>query len=862
MGAVYRARDTRLNRDVAIKILPDIFASDPERVARFTREAQTLASLNHPHIAQIHGLEESADIRALVMELVEGDDLSARIARGPMPLDETLAVARQIADALDAAHEAGIVHRDLKPANVRITPDGAVKVLDFGLAKPLETAIQPSGTNVITSPAMTMHGAILGTAAYMAPEQAKGRPVDRRADLWALGCVIYEMLTGRRAFTGDDITDTITSVLRDDPDWTALPSNTPASVRRLLRRCLAKDRSRRLQSAADARLEVDDVAATTDEAPVIAPGRRPWWHLGAAAGAGALATAAALTFVAASFTSRPAPQPARMALSLNVPYPLGVQNEVSISPDGRHLVTGGVGASGIWLHALDGSPSRHLADAAPGNVCWSPDGRQLLYPRMDWKFMRLDLGAQASVLFADAIPNGSAWGCAWSAQGVILNAGGSTIYRTTEVGGKWEPLPLNDEAGQAMVRLGPAFLPDQRRFLYFVLRESGGGSIRVGSLDSPETTLLLEDAVSNASYRDGHLLYQRGSDLVAQPLDLSTLRLSGQVRPVAPRVDPGVPVYPTRLSASNTGVIVHAAPKLGVEGILTWFDRTGRNLGTVPQANGAEYLNPSLSPDGKMLAANRIDPTTGNWDVWLVDLVSGRARPATTQPGIDSDPVWSPDGRQIAYVSSRREGKGIYSVDLSSGAEKQLHACRERCWRMMPSSWTPDGRFVLVSGGGGTIETVPAREGAGPLPPSFSGRVPVVSPDGGWVAYVDAEGGSNHVFVQRFPGSGPRIQVTHAPGGHPRWRADGRELFFNVAAREDSLVGNVMSVEVAPHGDTLRVSAPRPVFDNVAIYPLIDSRRHADFSPDGQRMLARQRRSGEEPPVRLIINWAEPLRQP
>ena len=755
------------------------------------------------------------------------------------------------------------MHRDLKPANVRITPDGAVKVLDFGLAKPLEMATQPSGADVITSPAMTLQGAILGTAAYMAPEQAKGRAVDRRADVWALGCVIYEMLTGRRAFSGADITDTITSVLRDEPDWAALPSNTPASVRRLLRRCLAKDRSRRLQSAADARLELDDVATTTEEVPAIARVRRPWWHLGAAAGAGALATGAALIFLAPSFTSRPPMRPARMALSLNVPFPLGVQNEVSISPDGRHLVTGGVGASGIWLHALDGSSSRHLADAAPGNVCWSPDGRHLLYPRLDFKFMRFDLAAQASVLFADAIPNGSAWGCAWNTDGVIINAAGSTIYRTTDSGGKWDALTLNDDAGPAMVRLGPAFFPDQRRFLYFVLRESGGGgSIRVGSLDSPDTTLLLENAMSVASYRDGHLLFQLGSDLVAQPLDLSTMRLSGQARPVAPRVDPGAVVYPTRISASNTGVVVHATPKLGVDGILTWFDRTGRNLGTISEADGAEYINPSLSPDGNTLAANRIDPTTGNWDVWLVDLVSGRARRATTQPGIDSDAVWSPDGKQLAYVSSRREGKGIYSLDLASGAERQLHTCRERCWWTMPTSWTPDGRFVLINTDVGNMEAVAAREGAGPPPPPIKGRRGVVSPDGGWVAYVDSDSRSNHVFVQPFPGPGPRIQVTRTPGTHPRWRADGRELFFSVAVQEDVLESGVMSVDVAPLGDTLRVSDPRRIFGDAVTDAMIDSRRHADYTPDGQRLLTRQRHGASEPPVRLIINWAEPLRQP
>jgi WD40 repeat protein len=677
-----------------------------------------------------------------------------------------------------------------------------------------------------------------------------------------LGCVIYEMLTGRRAFSGADITDTITSVLRDEPDWAALPSDTPTSVRRLLRRCLAKDRARRLQSAADARLELDDVTTTTEEATPNARVGRPWWHLGAAAGTGAVATGVALAFLAASFTGEPPAQAVRMALSLNVPFPIGVQNEVSISPDGRHLVTGGVGASGIWLHALDGTPSRHLADAAPGNICWSPDGRQLLYPRYDAKFMRFDLAAQASVLFTDAVPNGSTWGCAWSTDGVILNAGGSTIYRTTESGGKWEALSLNDDAGPAMVRLGPAFLPDQRRFLYFVLGESGGGSIRVGSLDSPETTTLLENAVSVASYRDGNLLFQLGSDLVAQPLDLSTMSLSGQAQPVAPRVDPGVVVYPSRFSASNTGVVVHATPKLGVDGILTWFDRTGRNLGTISSPSGAEYINPSLSPDGQMLAANRIDPTTGNWDVWLVDLASGSAKRATTQPGIDSDAVWSPDGKQLAYVSSRREGKGVYSIDIASGVEQQLHACRERCWWMMPTSWTPDGRFVLINTEIGRMEAVTVRKGAGPTPPPFRGRLAVVSPDGRWVAYVDSDSGSNHVFVQAFPGPGPRMQVTRAPGTHPRWRADGRELFFSAEIQKDALVSAVMSVDVAPLGDTLRVSAPRRVFGDAVTHPMTDSRRHADYSPDGQRMLARQRHGALEPPVRLIINWAEPLRQP
>jgi Tol biopolymer transport system component len=852
MGEVYRARDTKLDRDVAIKVLPDLFAADPERLKRFEREAKTLASLNHPNIAQVHGVIEQPP--ALVMELVDGEDFAARLARGPLPLDEAIPIARQVAEALEAAHERGIVHRDLKPANIKVRDDGTVKVLDFGLAKlhgPAEAGRHDSGTAVMnsptfTSPAMTQMGMILGTAAYMAPEQAKGRAVDRRADVWAFGCLLYEMLTGRRAFRGDDVTDTLAAVIRGEPDWSALPADTPASLRRLLRRSLEKDPKQRLSSMSDARLDLEEREESGAALPpaIQVDTRRRAVPLVAAALAGAALTTG--VFLAIGPWSQSAAD--RSPVRLSVLPPPGVSfafdsAEVALSPDGRTLafttgVTGAaqayLGATRIWVRPLDSVEARALPGTEGGWLpFWSPDGRELAFFSED-KLKKVSIAGGNPQILADA-KDGR--GGAWSPEGIILFAPSNNgpLFRVSANGGEARAATALDSAAGETGHRFPIFLPDGRHFLFVALPPKNSNfrfQIYAASLDFAERSPLLEAESRPAYAEPGYLLSSRKNILVAQPFDAERRVLSGEAQALPDALSsvgglwsgaPGVTV-----AASGTLAFL-GGPRANTK--LVWFDRSGKE-GSAIQVPSGQYNRISISPDGRRAAVVRATSTVDQ-DVWLVELERSGASRFTYGGSISSDPTWSPDGRRLAYSSDRGGPRNIYVRDSSGASPEQLLFESPGLFKE-PTSWSADGRWLVMqqldAKTNGDIWLVPLdgeRTAKPYLQSPFNEVSGSISPDGRWIAYASDESGRYEIYVQSFPTPGSKHQVTSGGSGTwVRWRKDGKELAMMDGEDRGLLVADVRAAGEFDAGP------PRLVLT------LPKNRLGMDLTSDFQRVLA------------------------
>jgi Tol biopolymer transport system component len=852
MGEVWRAVDTNLGRQVALKILPDSFAHDPDRLMRFEREARTLASLNHPNIAHIHGLEESPGARALVMELVDGEDLSALIASGAgsresgvglgLPLDEALAIARQIAEALEAAHEVGIIHRDLKPANIKVRADGTVKVLDFGLAKALDQAPGPrtqapgplASSPTITSPAMTMRGVVLGTAAYMAPEQAKGKPVDKRADIWAFGCVLYEMLTGRRAFGGEDITDTMTAVLRDAPDWSAVPAGTPAHVVRVVRRCLDKDVRQRLRDIGDARLELSGTGE--ESGPVrVEPGPAPRARLTSLVATGAVALVLGAV-AAAAFLPRSSEQaPSSPSLRLVIDAPPGVDRLLTpqVSPDGRYVAFSGIRAGEpaprLWLRALDAAAAEPIAAAQPNGVAvWSPDSRSLLYPE-GGALVRLDVASGAKQPIARlrnvVLARITRYGATWGASGEILFSLGSGLYRVPANGGEPAAFRVEGTSTGDEQRL-PMFLPDGRRFLFLSNAPgSVSGSIYVATLDGGTATRLFE-ADSQAVFSAGHLLFVRDGILTAQPFDPVAARLEGDAFTIAS----DVPINTTadfissglgQFSASEDGLVVHMAQPTRLEP-LKWVDRRGADAGT--SGPPATYFSPRLSPDARQIAVVQLDPRTRIGDIWVLDVEGTGATRLTFDPGPDLLPVWTPDGTSVLWGAQRGSEYQIYRKRADgSGAEELI---RESPNSIVPDDVSPDGRVLVFR------ETDPETsndlwllplDGSGDARPLA--RTPAdepraqFSPDGRLIAYLAGD-----VIAQPFPALDGKWQLG-SRGMLPRWRRDGRELFYQ----------SELTIVARPVLSTVPLRMGEPV--TLFTAPRAPRGSLFQVSPDGQRFL-------------------------
>jgi serine/threonine protein kinase len=858
MGQVYRATDTRLRRTVALKLLMPDLSLDPEFGSRFEREGRLLASLNHPNIAAIHGLEEADGVVALVLEFVEGPTLAERLARGSVPIPEALAVARQIASALEAAHERGIVHRDLKPANIKMASTGAVKVLDFGIARVSPDVVGEAATTTATRP-----GSILGTPAYMSPEQARGLPLDKRTDIWAFGCVLFEMLSGRGAFAAETASDSLAKVIEREPDWHMLPSGVPESIRRLVKRCLRKDPADRLHDIADARIEIGEAVMTPardDEAPVGPSARLR--VIRTMLGVGALVVLATAAWWWLIFRPRPAPPPSR-AVEFGVTFPNNFipANGIAVSPDGRQIAAGIFANSPqIWVHDLDSSQTRPLPGTEGGlSPFWSPDSSTI-------GFFLGALGSEIVTIAATggplrrvaAIGPGGA-GASWNRAGVILFAAQEKLFQVSATGGTPVEVPL---AGVAGIPKGPTFLPDGRHFIFCADRR-GGGSIELASLDADRVTALGESECPGGFAPPDRVLFVRGSELVAQKLDLTRFALEGDAAVVASGVTRGAVGDLVQLtpSASDNNVLAFPASRGGSVGQLTWFNRDGQITGTIdPPSPDVEYLNPAISPDGTEVAANRMDAQTGAWHVWLIDVARGNAASRlTTDPGSDFDPVWSPNGREVVYASEREGRLAFYRQSVGGGPAQQVLDVTKATFAV-PSDWSRDGRYILyhqlLGAPPWSVWSLPVSGDRVPIQLVDNQFAPYgarLSPDGHWLAYASIQTGRFEVFVQGFPTGSPRKKVSNGGGVHPRWTRDGKELVYWAAP------AGILSNELSMIGQEIHVGPTRTLVDH-PVLSLIDTRTHYDITRDGQRILVRQPAGPPSPGIRVIVNWTAKLK--
>ena len=900
MGEVYRARDTRLGRDVAIKILPDAFALDPERVARFKREAHVLASLNHPHIAQIYGIEESGPVRAIVMELVGGRTLAELIAgetrTNQVPgksqglgLADTLPIARQIAEALVAAHDLGIIHRDLKPANIKITDDGTVKVLDFGLAKPTGDDASRSGANVadsptLTSPAATALGLILGTAAYMAPEQAKGQRVDKRADVWAFGCVLYEMLSGRRAFGGDDVSDTLASLLKSDPDWRALPADLPGPIRLLIERSLVKDRRRRVGDISTALFVLNEAAvlATPPSSGPAAPRRAIAW--GVAAAAVCLVAGATLATIGWQTFGRPAP-PAVQRVSLALPADRAVDffwfpnQSLAISPDGTEVA---------YVSANPGAPPerstqlrvRSLASLTirdlPGTFLahqpfFSPDGQSVAFFTRNGELKKIALSGGNPVTLVEKIA-GSLWTWGvWVASGTIVFGGPGTagLKQVPADGGSPTTVTSVDVAQGEFAHLPTSYAPDAGAVVFTTaFSQLTSRRLEAVILQSGERRVITENARGGRYLSTGHLAFTRGDAVLVAPIDVKRLVLTGPAAALSDDVrrDGANSEGPTpQLAVSSNGTLAYV-PRA---------DATARVMGRVGRAGAftpfglaaGPNRRPRVSPDGRRVAFLSPQPGRSAFEtaVHVHDLVRGTVT-RLTESGSELHAVWRPDGRAIAVYARRPEASGIYLKDL--GGQEHLVLRDDKGAAPVPESFSPDGAVLAYTRTQGAqhsiwLLTLGEKPVARPLTSATASEYsPKFSPDGRWLAYVVDQLERSEVYVRGYP-SGEPIPVSSSGGAGPVWSRDGRTLFYESA---QSGGRTLMSVPVSVDGSTLKLGAPSRVV-SLALAGGDEYGRSAywgpeyDVFPDGDFVMLRGPGPGTAREIVLVQHWFEELKR-
>jgi len=851
MGEVYRARDEVLGRDVAIKVLPADFSKDPERLARFEREAKVLAALNHAHIGAIYGLEEDDGQRFLVPELVEGETLAERIGKGPLPVGEAVPLAIQIAEALEAAHEKGVVHRDLKPANVKITPDGEVKVLDFGLAKPFETSpVAELAESPTLTYAPTGVGVILGTAAYMSPEQVRGQEVDKRSDIWAFGVVLWEMLTGKKLFQGNTVSDVLASTLMREPDWEGLPPDLPPTILRVLRRCLVQEPKERLHDIADARIELQaafEEPEVRPEAAAVAPTAfwlrlAPW--------------IAALLALAAGWYFKPVQEPEPLpTVRFEVPFPEGekpahvFRHGVALSPDGKMLafVSGTLmdplnpATLKVHVRPLDQRETRPVAGTEYlGQPVFSPDGQWLAVAGMEpLRLVKVPVeGGEPETLCECNALFGVSWG---PDDKIILGSFSDGLQRVSAVGGEPEPLTqLNEEAEESSHRL-PHFLPNGNAVLFTVMRHDrwfadfDGVDIHVLSLASGEHKRLIERGSDARYLSTGHVVFARDGDLFAVRFDPERLEVTGSEVPVLEGVSQGVGlpnVYfesgAAQISVSNTGNLAYLEGSVFPEAATrpVWVDRNG-TVGTTLDVEPSNYLTVRVAPDGKRVLL-------GADDVWILDL----ERLTLTRQTFDEDSgfaIWGPGPDEFTFDSVRDGYRAIYKkrVDMGPGRADLLVGQTEQFTSPHASSWTSDGGTLAFSAQTPGVEinwdlwTV-TREGEMALfvQSEFQEGGPEFSPDGRWLAYTSGESGRVQIYVRPFPGPGPAAQVSADGGISPVWSADGSELFFRNR-------NGVHAASVETEGDRFQPGAPQLLFEDSA-YESTAPTRSYDVSADGR----------------------------
>jgi eukaryotic-like serine/threonine-protein kinase len=867
MGEVYRARDTKLARDVAIKVLPANFVNDPERLSRFQREARMLAALNHANIATIYGLEQSGGVTCLVMELVPGETLAERVKAGPLPIEEALKIAVQIAEALEAAHEKSIIHRDLKPANVKVTPEGKVKVLDFGLAKAFggDAANDDPSNSPTLSAAATMQGVILGTAAYMSPEQARGKSVDKRTDIWAFGCVLYELLTRKQAFHGESTTEILSAVLREEPDWQALPASTPVKARGLLGRCLQKDLRRRLHDAADARIEIEEVLAAPamQEPAVAAKGVRAIGMRMQILGVGALLLVAVIASVAAwnlKPASPPPPKPvSRTVITLPPGQQLaGLENgpALVLSSDGTHLayVARQGNTQQLFLRAMDSLESTPIP-GTEGAVSpfFSPDGQWVgFFAGGALKKVPVSGGA-AQTLGVASSPRGANW----SSQGTITFApqNVSTLQQVPDAGGAAQSLTRFENADTT--HRWPEFMPSGKAVLFTVASNAinfTNAQVVVQSIGTGERRNLVQGGMNPRYASSGHLVHVQGGSLLAVPFDSQRLTTTGAAVPVVEGVMQSSVSGAAQYSISTTGSLAYVPG--GVESArsrLVWVSRNGAEQPLAASAHA--YLLPRLSPDGRRVAVVIQEQES---HIWVYDISRETLTRLMFEGNNNSSPAWTPDGKRIAFNSSKEGQLNIFwELTDGGGGLEQLTTGQ---YIETPISWSPNGQLLAffevnpVTQRDIWVLRMSDRKAQPFLRTQFDEAVPQFSPDGRWLAYISNETGRHEVYVQSYPGPGGKWQVSTEGGTEPAWNRNGRELFYRSGDK-------MMSVDVTTQ-PSFSVGKSRMLFEG-QYAPTPYPGTNYDVSPDGQRFL--MVKPGEQEAattqINVVLNWFEELKR-
>jgi len=852
MGEVYRARDTRLERDVAVKVLPANLSSDPNLRQRLEREAKAVSKLSHPHICTLHDIGHQDGVDFIVMELVEGETLEQRLTKGPLPPDQTLRIAAQVADALAKAHKLGFVHRDLKPANVMLTKTGA-KLMDFGLAKqsgpaPLATALTEM---TMEQAKLTSEGMLVGTFQYMAPEQLEGKEADARADIFALGELIYEMATGKPAFSGKSRASLIAAILTTEPPpMESLQPMTPIALGRIVKKCLAKDPDERWQSASDLAAElkwIADGGSQSSEAvrlPVANTARsRVSWIVAGAFFLLALAGGAA--WWTASHRRLPA-----MYFHASVPF---AANDVTLSSDGRMLAMVGYSAAAndymLWTHEIGDQRTTPVEGTHGANYpFWSPDGKSLGF-FADGKLKKVDVsGGQVQVL-CDA-PNGR--GGAWNREGTIVFSPDALgpLLRVASSGGSPVAVTKVDLARSEVGHRWPVFLPDQKHFLYLAANFSGRPGINaifVGSLDSAEKRFVVS-ASANAFYSDpGYLLYMRDKTLVAQPFDLRHFTLSGEPHTLSDAVLYFPQVYRAAFSVSGPELLAVQTGKGVYVSQLVWFDRNGKTLGT--SGKSSWYNNVQLSPDGHKIATDQTDADGRNIDVWVQDPAHDTTTRLTFDPALDTTPSWSPDGKKLVLSSNRSGDFRLYLKNADgSGSEEEIAAAGSDAFNSL--AWSPDGKYILTRRRNELWYLMLPERTLKPLIQGWVVKGAQFSPDGRWVAYASNESGSMEVYVAPFPVANGKWQVSTVGGQEPRWRKDGKELFY---LSPDS---KMMAVSVIT-GTSFASGAPVGLFQTHRRQPISSQDIYSyDVSADGQKFLiSTQVDESAVAPLSVFLNW-------
>jgi Tol biopolymer transport system component/predicted Ser/Thr protein kinase len=861
MGVVYLGRDPRLGREVAIKMLPEQFSRDPKRVQRFEREARLLASLSHPNIAGIYGLEEQEGRRYLVLEHVPGETLAERIARGPLTVDDAAEVCRQIAAAVEAAHESGIIHRDLKPGNVKIAPAGEVKVLDFGLAKGPAASSSVSASDLSQSPTMTEgatgSGVILGTAAYMSPEQARGKLLDRRTDIWSFGCVLYECLTGRRVFEGETASDLIALILQGPPDWEALPENTPPRVRALLERCLEKDAKKRLRDIGEARLALDapyePISGASWSAATAVPAtkqrRIAWWAL-----TGVLAATSAV--LGGLLLSRPGDKPEVARLSVMPPAGLDLSEDpmnASLSPDGRTLAfvcSQPNQPRSLWIRSLDDA-TPHRLEGTDGAVTstWSPDGRSIAFTTQD-KLMRLDLRGGAPQLIAGVTAGGR--GASWGSRGTIVFApGGQGPLSAVDAGGGPIQQVTDLDSSETAHRF-PDFLPDGIHFIYTTLPGRGQElDSYIGSTEDATRERLIRCDGAPRYAAPGWLVYTNGGRVLARRFDPARRKLDGPVMALVDEPRGTSYIGSPSLLVSHRGPLAYPAGNLGnTEMVL--LDRSGQRIRTIPVPEG-RYRMLAVSPDGTQLAA--VQTTSAETDLWVFQLERRGARRLTSGANAPYYPIWSPDGAQLAYTMDIQGRREIVLQSVISG-ESQILKSPGSNFKFI-TSWSPDGRYLLgytLSEKTGwdvwvfPVDGDPAERYVGT---PFDEQNARFSPDGKWVSYASNESGREEVYVQSFPSPGRRYQVSPNGATDAWWSRDGRHLMLRVEQG-----ATIMDLRF---DNGVQTEHPVGLFST----PLTEDVQHlvaGAISPDFERVYASiETHSTDLHPYTVVLNWRSAL---